>query len=324
LTSSSGANVGPRSSGHLSLLSCVLSGRALDLCGLLLLLLLFLLLLLVLLLRLIELLLLLGGNLLVELVVVLVVLVVLEILELVLPDGTEGSSWVRGHARPCGLCAKELDALGAGGQSGVERTGCAGDAAELANVLEGVVAENVLCNERAAVEDHDGLCLAGAAVGDDGALGEDVLLELVAAAVVDGDLDLLYDEHDGADVAVLVPHVGLAEEVVQVVVEAVVDLVDDEDLVGLLHDLLLAAVVDDLKVLLLDLDHLRLLVEVVEAIGKVEAVATEAVDDGTVESIAKDVVVALRLRSRDGLSDSETSRKGESSESFDRHFEVLV
>ena len=78
----------------------------------------------------------------------------------------------------------------------------------------------------------------------------------------------------------LVLEVGLAEDIVQVVVEAVVDLVNDEDLLHLLHNLLFVAVVDDLEVLLLDLDDLRLLIEVVEAVDEVEAVTTEAVGDG--------------------------------------------
>lgn len=145
---------------------------------------------------------------------------------------------------------------------------------------------------------HYGLCLAGTAVGDDDALGEDVLLELAAAAVVDCDLDLLDDHHDGGDVPELVLEVALAEEVVQVVVEAIVDLVDNEDLVGLLDNLLAETIVDNLEVLLLDLDDLLLLVEVVEAIGKVESIATETINNSAVESLAKDVVVVAGLRSR--------------------------
>lgn len=148
--------------------------------------------------------------------------------------------------------------------------------------------------------------LLGAAVGDEGGLGEDLLLERVAAAVVDGDLDFLHHEHDGRDLLELVLEVGFAEEVVEVVVEAVVDLVDDEDLVYLLYDLLLdAVVVDDLEVLLLDLDHLLLLVEVVEAIDEVEAAALVAVDYGAVEVIAEDAtalgVAGKRLGGVDGL-----------------------
>jgi hypothetical protein len=69
----------------------------------------------------------------------------------------------------------------------------------------------------------------------------------------------------------------------------------------LLDDLLLATVVNDLEVLLLDLDDLLLLVEVVEAIGEVEAVALEAVENSTIEAITKDVVLALGDGGRDGL-----------------------
>jgi hypothetical protein len=297
---------------HLSLLSAVFSGLLLLLLLLLLfllLLLLFLLLLLLLLLvlvlllvlSLVQLLLLLSSNLVVELDIGLVVVVLLEILEGVLPDATEGSSGVGSDRAPGRLCAEELDALGPSGQGRVESSSGAGNAAKLADVVEGVVTEDVLCDERARVKNHDGLGLGEATVGDDGALGEDVLLELVAEAVVDGNLDLLHDKHDGADLLELILEVGLAEQVVQVVVEAVVDLVNDEDLVDLLDNLLLEAVVDDLKVLLLDLDDLLLLVEVVEAISKVEAVALEAVHNGAVEAIAEDVG-ALGDRGRDGAS----------------------
>jgi hypothetical protein len=236
-------------------------------------------------------LLLLRRNLGVELHVVLVVVVLLEILDRLLPDTSKRRSRVLCNSRPSGPGTEQLNALCLGGKRIVKHTSSTCDTVELPNVLECVVTQDVLSDERAAIKDHDGLCLAGAAVRNDGALSEDFLLDLVAAAVVDGDLNLLYDKHDGGDVAELVLHVGLAEQVVQVVVEAVVDLVDDEDLVDLLHDLLLAAVVvDDLKVLLLDLDDLLLLVEVVEAVGEVETVTGEAVEHCAVEAIAEDVV----------------------------------
>jgi hypothetical protein len=142
------------------------------------------------------------------------------------------------------------------------------------------------------------LCHVAATVSDDGALGKHLLLELVAAAVVDGDLDLLYDEHDGGLLLALILEVALAEEIVQVVVEAVADLVDNEDFIDLLDDLLLEAVVDDLEVLLLDLDDLLLLIEVVEAVDEVEAIAVEAIDHSAVEVFAtKEVVVTLALGS---------------------------
>tara|TARA_R110002003_G_scaffold130_3_gene12176 strand:+ start:19639 stop:20067 length:429 start_codon:yes stop_codon:yes gene_type:complete len=142
------------------------------------------------------------------------------------------------------------------------------------------------------------LCHVAATVSDDGALGEHLLLELVAAAVVDGDLDLLYDEHDGGLLLALILEVALAEEIVQVVVEAVADLVDNEDFIDLLDDLLLEAVVNDLEVLLLDLDDLLLLIEVVEAVDEVEAIAVEAIDHSAVEVFAtKEVVVTLALGS---------------------------
>lgn len=135
-----------------------------------------------------------------------------------------------------------------------------------------------------------------AAIGNHSALGKDLLLELVAAAIVDGNLDFLDDKQYRGFFLALVLEVALAEEVVQVVVEAVVDLVNDEDFVDLLDDRLLSAVVDDLEVLFLDLDDLLLLIEVVEAVGKVEAVAAEAVDNSAIEAlVAEDVVIVVAL-----------------------------
>jgi hypothetical protein len=56
----------------------------------------------------------------------------------------------------------------------------------------------------------------------------------------------------------------------------------------LLHNDLLAPIVNDLEVLLLDLDDLLLLVEVVEAVDEVESavIAIEAVDDGVEANLA--------------------------------------
>lgn len=122
----------------------------------------------------------------------------------------------------------------------------------------------------------DGLGGKGTTVSNDGGLSEDVLLEEATEAVVDSDLDLLNNEDDGRDILELVSEVALAEDVVQVVLEAKVLVLDDEDVLCLLNDGLLEAVVDDLKVLLLELEHLLLVVEVVEAIGEVELVSTEA------------------------------------------------
>lgn len=246
------------------------------------------------------------SSLLVELQVLHVVGARLEVLESSLPDAAESRSRIVGNARPGGLRAEELDASGLGGQSSVETTSGAGNAAELTDILECVVSEDVLGDERAAVEDHEGLGLLGAAVSNDGGLREDLLLECVAAAIVDCDLDLLHNKHDGADILELILEVALAEEVVEVVVEAVVDLVNDEGFLDLLDNLLLEAVVGDLKVLLLDLDHLLLLVEVAEAISEVESIAAESVYDGAIEAIAEDVVAALGvarkgLRGVDGL-----------------------
>lgn len=240
-------------------------------------------------LRRLEGLLLLERNLVVELVVLGVELAALEVLDRALPDAAEGGGGVGGDAGPRGLCAEELDAGCLGGEVGVEDAGRSCNAAELADVAEGVVVEDLVGDERLGVEDHDGLRLEGAAVGDERGLREDVLLEGVAEAVVDGDLNLLDDEHDGGDILELILEVALAEDVVQVVLETVVDLVDDEDLVDLLDNLLLEAIVDNLEVLLLDLDDLLLLVEVVEAVDEVETVTLESIDDSAVEALTKDV-----------------------------------
>lgn len=144
--------------------------------------------------------------------------------------------------------------------------------------------------------------MASPTVGDDGRLREDVLLDLIAPAIVDSNLNLLYDECDGRDIAELVLEVALAEEVVQVIVETVVDLIDNEDLLYLLNDCLLATVVDNLEVLLLDLDDLLLLVEVVESVNKVEVaiVAVEAVDNRVEADLALGRT-RKRSRSVDGL-----------------------
>jgi hypothetical protein len=237
---------------------------------------------LVLLLRLIKRSLLLLRSILVELHILRIVVALLKVLKSTLPDTTESRSRVLSDAGPGRLSTEKLDTSSLGRKVVAESTSGTGDTAELADVLESVVTEDVLGDDRAAIEDHDGLALVAATVCDDGGLGEDVLLELVAPAIIDSNLDLLHDEHNGADIAVLVLHVALAEKVVQVVVEAVVDLVDDKDFLNLLDDLLAAAIVDDLEVLLLDLDDLFLLVEVVEAVDEVECtvVCVEAVDDG--------------------------------------------
>ena len=122
----------------------------------------------------------------------------------------------------------------------------------------------------------NGLGGEGTTVGNNGGLGEDVLLEESTETVVNGDLDLLNNKDDSGDILELISEVALAEDVVQVVLEAEVLVLDDEDVLCLLNNGLLEAVVDDLKVLLLELEHLLLVVEVVEAIGEVEVVvATE-------------------------------------------------
>ena len=227
-------------------------------------------------------------NLCVELDVRPVVGVVLHILDCLRPDTAELRSRVLSNSAPGGPSTKELVFGSLGGECVGNDTSGAGNTAKVANAAKGVAAEDVLGDERAAVEDHDFLCPASTAVGNNDRLCENILAKEVAPAVVNGDLDGLNDNHNSGDVAKPVPEVALAEEVVQVVVETVVDLVDDEDLLHLLDDGLLTSVVDDLEVLLLDLDYLLLLVEVVEAVDEVEGavVAVEAVDDGVEADLA--------------------------------------
>jgi hypothetical protein len=252
-----------------------------------------------LLLRLIKGLLFLLRSILIDLHILLIIVTLLKVLKSTLPDSTESRSRVSSNAAPSRLSAEELDTGRLGGKGVVQGSSGPDDTVDTTDILEGVVTEDVLGDERAAIEDHDGLALAATTVRHNSGLRENVLLELAAPSIVDSDLDLLYNKHDGADIAVLVLHVALAEEVVQVVVEAVVDLVDDKNLLDLLHNLLLAAVVDDLdvlllhldllltavvdnlEVLLLDLDDLLLLVEVVEAVDEVERaiVCVETIND---------------------------------------------
>jgi hypothetical protein len=212
-------------------------------------------LLLLLLLRLIEGLLLLRGSILVNLHILRIVVTLLKVLDSTLPDITKSGSRVFNNAAPGRLSTEELDTSSLGGQSVVQDTSGTGDTVDTTNSVESVVAEDVLSDERAAIEDHDGLASVATTVSHDSGLREDVLPELVAPAVVDRDLDLLHNKHNGADIAPLVRHVALAEEVVQVVVEAVVDLVNNKDLLNLLHNLLLATIVDDLYAVLFRLDY---------------------------------------------------------------------
>lgn len=67
----------------------------------------------------------------------------------------------------------------------------------------------------------------------------------------------------------------------------------------MLDNLLLEAVVDDLKVLFLDLNHLLLVVEVVEAVDEVEAIVAELALIYCGGTPSSDLQI---LRSMDGLS----------------------
>lgn len=113
-------------------------------------------------------------------------------------------------------------------------------------------------------------------------LHKDILLKCIAPIILHRHLDLLHDQHDRCLLVPLAAEVRFAEEVIEVVVEAVVLLVDDQDLVDLLHDLLLELVVLDLQAVLPDLDDLRLLVEAVEAVDEGEGLAAEALHGGGV------------------------------------------
>lgn len=130
---------------------------------------------------------------------------------------------------------------------------------------------------------------------------KDILLEGVSPIVCNRDLDLLYDQHDCGLVIPLPPEVGLAEEVVKIAVESILLVLHDEHLVDLLHDGLLEPVVDDLEVLLLHLDDLLLVVERVEAVDEVEALAIEAVGEGRVRGLALGDIGGEALGAVDGF-----------------------
>lgn len=117
---------------------------------------------------------------------------------------------------------------------------------------------------------HDRLGSTQPPIRDNSTLRKHRLLHAPAPAVVNADLDLLHHEDDGADISELIVDVALSEHVFEVVVEAVVLLVHDEDLVGLGDYLLLETVIDDLHLLLLDLDDGVLGVEGVEVVDEGE------------------------------------------------------
>jgi hypothetical protein len=179
------------------------------------------------------------------------------------------------------------------------------------SVLESKTVEGVLVQIRVVGvrkrrgRTHDSLRAFASTVRNLNSLRKDLLIDAVTAAIVNRDSDLLHDEHDRGDVVEAVAHVAATEQVVQVIVEAVVDLVDNKNLIDLLHDdLAVSAVIDDLQILLLNLDHLLLLVEVVEAVDEVEASvsAAVAVDDSVdVVVTAEDAAVAFGLGRGDGL-----------------------
>lgn len=122
-------------------------------------------------------------------------------------------------------------------------------------------------------------------IGDNSTLSKDALLKPIPKAIVNGNLYLLHNQHHSRLIGKVIPKVAFAEEVVQVVVEAILLFVDDENLGGLLHDGLLEAVVNDLEVVFLDLDDLLLVVEVLEAVDEVEVVAEASLAGSDVPSV---------------------------------------
>lgn len=185
-------------------------------------------------------------HLLVQLIIRLIIIRLLQVLKVALPDGTERSSRIRRHTRPRRLRTQQLHAIRLGRERAIKRRSGTSNAAKALNLVECVVTQDVLRDERLGVEYHDRLRLLRAAIRDLDALRKDLLLELIPKRIRNRDLNLLHDNHDGRDLLELVLEVALAEQVVEVLVEAVVHLVDDEHFVDLLHDLLLEAVVDDL------------------------------------------------------------------------------
>jgi hypothetical protein len=148
---------------------------------------------------------------------------------------------------------------------------------------------------------HNSVGSSRTAVGYQSALHEDILLEGVSPLVCDRDLNLLHDQHDGSLVIPLPPEVGLAEEIVEIAVESILLVLHDEHLVDLLHDGLLEPVVDDLEVLLLHLDDLLLVVERVEAVDEVEALAIEAVGEGRIRGLTLGDIGGEALGAVDGF-----------------------
>ena len=131
-----------------------------------------------------------------------------------------------------------------------------------------------------------------ATVGNDGRLGEELLLVLSAKAVVEHDIDLGDDKDNSRAVAVVVAEVGPAEQVAlfPVAVEVVL-LVDNQDLGDLLlDDALSVPILLDEDVVGIHLEEGVLVPEVIEAIDQVEAVEVKVVVAELVE-----VVVAAEL-----------------------------
>jgi len=140
-----------------------------------------------------------------------------------------------------------------------------------------------------------------ATVGNDGRLGEELLLVLSAKAVVEHDIDLGDDKDNSRAVAVVVAEVGPAEQVAlfPVAVEVVL-LVDNQDLGDLLlDDALSVPILLDEDVVGIHLEEGVLVPEVIEAIDQVEAVEVKVVVAELVEVVVVaelvEVVVAAEL-----------------------------
>lgn len=115
---------------------------------------------------------------------------------------------------------------------------------------------------------------------------KDILLEHAAPTIIHRNLDLLYDHHHRRHIVKVVPEVALAEQVV----EAVVLLVHNQHFIDLLDHRLLDAVIHNLQVLLLELEHLVHVVELVD--GTIEVEAVDLVEGGRVFEL--EVVVAAK------------------------------
>lgn len=134
----------------------------------------------------------------------------------------------------------------------------------------------VLDDEGRGYRTHDRLREIISTVRHNNRLSEQAAADLVSEAIIDKNIDLLHHHQHGADIVEVAGVAALAEQVVELVVEAVLLLVHNDDLLRLLDEHLLEPIVDNLHVLLLDVEEEVLVVDVIEAVDEVELVVVTA------------------------------------------------